>query len=69
VIAHTVIDLIGAIGRAVLNQPMAARRLRVSPRAVKRPLSRYAYKSLRVDRHSYKATISIDILSTGLISP
>ena len=69
VIADTVIDLVGAIGRAVLSQSMAARRLRVSPRAVKRPLSRYAYKSLRVDRRTYKATISIDILSTGPISP
>jgi hypothetical protein len=42
---------------------MPARRLRVSPRAVKRPLSRYAYKSLRIDRRTYKATISIDILT------
>ncbi|WP_328890708.1 IS4 family transposase [Streptomyces sp. NBC_00316] len=39
------------------------------PRAVKRPLSRYAYKSLRVDRRTYKATISIDILLTDPISP
>ena len=65
-IAGTVIDLVGAIGRAVLDQPMPPRRLRVSPRAVKRPLSRYAYKSLRVDRRTYKATISIDILTTQL---
>ena len=42
---------------------MPARRLRVSPRAVKRPLSRYAYKSLAVDRRTYKATISINILT------
>jgi hypothetical protein len=69
VIADTVVDLIGAIGRAVLDRPMPARRLRLSPRAVKRPLSRYAYKSLRVDRRTYKATISIDILSTAAISP
>lgn len=68
VLADTVIDLVGTIGRAVLNQLMPTRRLRVSPRAVKRPLSRYAYKSLRVDRHTYKATISIDI-STTPISP
>jgi hypothetical protein len=33
------------------------------PRAVKRPLSRYAYKSLGVDRKSYRATLSIDILA------
>jgi len=66
VIAGTVIDLVGAVGRAVLAQPMPSRRLRVSPRAVKRPLSRYAYKSLRVDRRTYKATISIDILTIPL---
>jgi hypothetical protein len=47
---------------------MPPRRLRLSPRAVKRPLSRYAYKSLRVDRRTYKATINIDIL-TNPISP
>jgi hypothetical protein len=68
VIADTTIDLVGAIGRAVLDNLMPARRPRVSPRAVKRPLSRYAYKSLRVDRRTYKATISIDIL-TRPISP
>ncbi|MEU7369222.1 transposase, partial [Streptomyces hygroscopicus] len=69
VFADTTIDLVGAIGRAVLEHLMPARRLRLSPRAVKRPMSRYAYKSLRVDRRTYKATISIDILLTQLISP
>jgi hypothetical protein len=69
VIADTIIDLAGGIGRAVLDHLMPARRLRLSPRAVKRPLSRYAYKSLRVDRRTYKATISIDILLTEPISP
>jgi hypothetical protein len=69
VIAGTTIDLVGGIGQAVLDHLMPTRRLRVSPRAVKRPLSRYAYKSLRVDRRTYKATISIDILLTGPISP
>lgn len=68
VIAGTVIDLVGRIGRAVLDQLMPARRLRVSPRAVKRPLSRYAYKSLRIDRRTYKATLRINIL-TPTISP
>jgi len=63
VIAAETIDLAGAIGRRVLDNLMPARRLRVSPRAVKRPLSRYAYKSLRVERRTYKATISIDILT------
>ncbi|MBI0293191.1 transposase [Streptomyces sp. PRKS01-29] len=62
VFADTTVDLIGAIRRAVLEHLLPARRLRLSPRAVKRPMSRYAYKSLRVDRRTYKATISIDIL-------
>ena len=62
------IDLVGAIGRRVLDNLMPDRRLRLSPRAVKRPLSRYAYKSLKIDRRSYKATLSIDIL-TPSISP
>lgn len=60
VIADPVIDLIGTIGRTVPDQLMPTRRLRVSPRAVKRPLSRYAYKSLRVDRRTYQATIEIN---------
>jgi transposase IS4-like protein/DDE family transposase len=63
VIAAETIDLAGTIGRHVLDNLLPARRLRVSPRAVKRPLSRYAYKSLRVDRRTYKATINIDILT------
>lgn len=58
------IDLVGAIGRQVLDNPLPARRLRVSPRAVKRPLSRYAHQSLRVDRRTYTATVSIDILTS-----
>jgi len=41
---------------------MPDRRLRLSPRCVKRPMSRYAYKSLRVDRRTYTATCNIDIL-------
>ena len=61
-------DLAGTIGRRVLDNLMPDRRLRLSPRAVKRPLSRYAYKSLKIDRRSYKATLSIDIL-TPPISP
>ena len=66
VIAGETIDLAGTIGRHILNNLLPARRLRVSPRAVKRPLSRYAYKSLRIDRRTYKATISIDILTIQL---
>jgi hypothetical protein len=63
VIAENTIDLIGTIGTHLLNNLMPDRRLRVSPRAVKRPLSRYAYKSLGVDRRSYLATLTIDIIA------
>jgi hypothetical protein len=65
VIAETTIDLAGTIGRAVLDQLMPARRLRLSPRAVKRPMSRYAYKSLRVDRRTYQATLTMIVLTGG----
>ncbi|QFQ97651.1 hypothetical protein F9278_34840 [Streptomyces phaeolivaceus] len=68
IIAGTTIDLVGTIGRTVLEHLMPARRLRISPRAVKRPLSRYAYKSLNIDRRTYTATLSINIL-TPTISP
>jgi hypothetical protein len=63
VITSETIDLAGTIGRHILDNLLPARRLRLSPRAVKRPLSRYAYKSLRIDRRTYQATISIDILT------
>lgn len=69
IIADTTIDLIGTIGRAALDTLLPARRNRLSPRAVKRPLSRYAFKSSRVDRRTYQATIGITILLTEPISP
>ena len=63
VIADTVIDLAGAIGRHVLARPMPDRRLRVSPRIVKRAISKYQARGPNIDRTSYQATISIDILT------
>lgn len=62
IIASTVIDLIGTIGRHVLAGLMPARRLRVSPRIVKRAISKYQARGPAIDRASYKATLSIDIL-------
>jgi hypothetical protein len=41
VIVGTVVDLIGAIGRRVLDNLLPDRRLRVSPRIVKRAISKY----------------------------
>jgi len=61
VIADTVIDLVGAIGRAVLNDLMPARRTRVSPRVVKRAISKHRAKG-EIDRTNYHAEISIRLL-------
>ena len=67
VIAGTSIDLAGRIGRLVLAALMPARRLRVSPRVVKRAISKYNARG-KVDRATYKATIDIAILTAGLTS-
>jgi hypothetical protein len=62
VIADTTIDLVGTIGRHVLNHLMPDRRLRVCPRIVKRAISKYQARGPNLDRTNYKATIGIDIL-------
>jgi hypothetical protein len=64
VIASTTIDLVGKIGRAVLDNLLADRRLRVSPRVVKRAISKYNARGPTINRTSYKATLSIDILAS-----
>ena len=61
VIADTVIDLVGAIGRAVLTDLMPTRRTRVSPRVVKRAISKHRARG-DIDRTNYHAEISISIL-------
>jgi hypothetical protein len=63
VIAGTVIDLIGAIGRRVLDNLLPDRRLRVSPRVVKRAISKFQARGPDINRRSYKATLSINILA------
>ncbi len=63
VIADTVIDLVGAIGRRVLNNLLPDRRLRVSPRIVKRAISKYQARGPNINRRSYKATLNINILA------
>jgi hypothetical protein len=62
VIADTVVDLVGTIGRSVLANLLPDRRVRLNPRTVKRAISKYNARGI-VDRTSYKATISIDILT------
>ena len=64
VIASTTIDLVGKIGRAVLDNLLTDRRLRVSPRVVKRAISKYNARGPTINRTSYKATLSIDILAS-----
>jgi Insertion element 4 transposase N-terminal/Transposase DDE domain len=63
VIADAVIDLIGAIGRRVLDNLMPERRLRVCPRIVKRAISKYQARGNNINRGSYKATLNIDIIA------
>lgn len=67
VIADTVIDLVGVIGRHVLDNLMPARRLRTTPRVVKRAISNYTVKTStgRVRGPSRAITIKIDIVTTA----
>jgi hypothetical protein len=64
VIDETGIDLIGVIGQQVLAHPLPDRRCRITPRVVKRAISKHAAHTAsgRLHGPSYKATISIDIL-------
>jgi hypothetical protein len=65
IIADTTIDLVGTIGRHVLDHLMPDRRPRVCPRTVKRAISKYQARGPHIDRTSYQATISIDILTAA----
>ena len=65
VIADSSIDLAGQIGRLVLANLMPPRRLRISPRVVKRAISKYNARG-KIDRTTYKATIDIAILAPDL---
>ena len=63
VITATTIDLVGTIGRHVLDNLLPDRRVRVSPRIVKRAISKYNARGPTINRTSYKATVRIDILT------
>jgi hypothetical protein len=65
VIDGTRVDLAGTIGRLVLAALMPARRLRTSPRVVKRAISKYNARG-KVDRKTYQATVDILILAPDL---
>jgi hypothetical protein len=62
VITGTAIDLAGQIGKLVLASLLPSRRLRVSPRVVKRAISKYNARG-KIDRTTYQATIDIAVLS------
>lgn len=64
VIAATTIDLVGKIGRAVLANLLPPRRTRISPRVVKRAISKHRAKG-DIDRTNYQATINI-LITPGL---
>ncbi|MEV0810139.1 IS4 family transposase [Micromonospora sp. NPDC050200] len=63
VIADTDINLVGVIGTHVLNNLLPERRVRVKTRMIKRSNSKYQARGPNIDRRSYKATTSIDIIS------
>lgn len=63
VIAGTAVDLAGTIGRHILADLLPPRRLRISPRIVKRAISKYQARGPHTDRNTYKATTSIEILT------
>ena len=65
VTAGSVTDLAGTIGRLVLASLLPGRRLRTSPRVVKRAISKYNARG-KIDRTSYKAAITIDIITAPL---
>ena len=68
VIADTVIDLVGAIGQRVLDNLMPARRLRVNARTVKRAISKYNARGPTIDRRTYQATITINVLAGATLT-
>jgi hypothetical protein len=63
VIADTVIDLVGRIGRLVLDNLLPDRRARVNARTVKRAISKYNARGPNIDRRTYKATLAITVLA------
>ena len=67
VTASPTIDLAGNIGRRLLANPMPGRRLRVSPRTIKRAISKYNARGPTTNRATHQATITIGLTAhTGL---
>jgi hypothetical protein len=68
IITHTPVDLVGRIGRAVLDHLHPPRRVRVCPRVVKRAISKHRAKGT-IDRTNHRATITTDILNKPDLTP
>ncbi|MFC5186839.1 transposase [Actinomadura harenae] len=68
IITHTPVDLIGQIGRAVLDHPLPARRDRSCPRIVKRAISKHRAKG-QIDRTNHQTTTTINILPEPDLTP
>lgn len=68
VITGTVIDLVGKIGRLVLDDLLPERRLRVNARTVKRAISKYNARGPNIDRRTYQATITLDVLAGPILT-
>ncbi|MEU6099082.1 IS4 family transposase, partial [Streptomyces sp. NPDC047079] len=65
VIPGTNIDLAGTIGRHILAHLLPARRVRTKDRIVKRAISKYNARGPAIDRTTYRATISIAMLTNS----
>jgi len=65
VLADQTIDLVGKIGRQILNNLLPPRRQRTSPRIVKRPLSSYAYTKNRNPTTTITTHITITNAATS----
>lgn len=63
IITNTAIDLVGAIGERVLTNLLPDRRIRIKARMTKRSNSKYQARGPRIDRRTYKATTSIDVIT------
>lgn len=58
------IDLVGTIGAHVLADLLPERWIRTKTRIVKRAIPKYNARGSNIDRTTYKATISVDLLTT-----
>ncbi|HEY0699689.1 MAG TPA: IS4 family transposase [Micromonospora sp.] len=63
VIADTAIDLVGVIGDHILANLLPDRRVRTKTRMIKRSNSKYQARGPHIDRRTYKATTSLDIIT------